>query len=150
MTKRGEPQRWLESVALKWESDKCLSYPFSIGGEGYGEARINKKRTLAHRFVCGAAHGSAPAGRQAAHSCGNRWCVNKRHLSWKTPKGNCEDRDRHGTTARGERMGSAKLNEEQVIAIRASNGSYRSIAAQYGVSFGLVGNIKRRSRWGWL
>lgn len=50
-------------------------------------------------------------------------------------------------TARGERIGSAKLTEDQVRAIRKAVGSVRAIGREFGVSAETVSNIKRREAW---
>jgi hypothetical protein len=53
-------------------------------------------------------------------------------------------RDDHAT---GERVFTAKLTAAQVLTIRASTGSERAIAAQYGVSHTVIGAIRRRTSW---
>ena len=141
---------WMLNVALRHESDQCLLYPFCTTDDGYGRLRIGHVRVQAHHFVCEATYGPQPLGKQAAHGCGVRRCVNKRHLRWATPLENCADREAHGTTARGERMGPAKLTTDQVLAIRTDAQSHRKIAAKYGVSHTAVGSIKRRVWWSWL
>lgn len=48
---------------------------------------------------------------------------------------------------RGGKNGRAKLDEAKVREIISAAGSYRFIASTYGVSFNLVGRIKRREVW---
>lgn len=143
----GTIANWIETVASTFESDECLLFPFAIGNHGYGMADGD----LAHRVVCTRAHGTAPEeGMHAAHSCGNRICVNKRHLRWDTPQGNEADKLIHGTRTRGERHGQSKLSEADVLAIRAATGSQRDISVQFGIAQQTVSDIKIGRRWSWL
>jgi 5-methylcytosine-specific restriction endonuclease McrA len=48
---------------------------------------------------------------------------------------------------KGEERSQAKLTEADVLAIRASSGTYRSIGERYDVGFGTIGRIKRREDW---
>jgi len=57
------------------------------------------------------------------------------------------DRVEHGTSNRGERCGSAKLTEVDVLAIREDRSGQKEIAKKYGISPASVGMIKRRQRW---
>lgn len=56
------------------------------------------------------------------HICGNEACVNPHHLIPGTPQENSDDMVRHGRAARGERHGGARLTDEQVQWIRATEG----------------------------
>ena len=142
---------WLKTIALVWESDDCLFYPFAVGSHGYGQAIINGKRVLAHRYVCSVVHGRPPSPNlDAAHSCGNKLCMNKRHLRWATRAENEADKLSHGKQARGEIHGQAKLTKDQVLAIRSAPGSQRKIAAKYKITQQTVSDIKLGRRWGWL
>lgn len=147
----GATGRWLTSVALKWANDDCLLYPFGLGGHGYGQATVDGQKVLAHRFVCAAFNGTPPSAKHdAAHSCGNKRCVNGRHLRWATRTENEADKLGHGRRLRGESHSLAKLTEGQVLAIRSTQGVQRQIAAKYGVTQQTVSDIKRGRRWGWL
>ncbi len=50
----------------------------------------------------------------------------------------------------GERNGSAKLSEAQVLAIRSDGRLQREIAADYGIAQSAVSMIKSGAKWGWL
>lgn len=142
----GTVLRWIEAVALSWESDECLSFPFALGNHGYGLADGD----LAHRIVCERVNGPAPIGMQAAHSCGHRTCVNKRHLRWATRQSNEADKLLHGTRARGEEHVKAKLTKADVLAIRGADGSQRAVAAQFNIAQQTVSDIRSGRRWSWL
>lgn len=149
----GEPERFLRETVFHYEGDECLIWPFSRDSNGRGQIRYNGRLRIVSRIVCTEAHGPAP-NLDAAHSCGNGHlgCVTKRHLSWKTPKGNKADELIHGTRIRGERHTSAKLTENDVLAIRALQGRLlqREIAAQFGVTAQTVSSIHKKRKWGWL
>lgn len=149
----GEPLRWLRDVALKWESDECLLYPFAVGSHGYGALFDESgEQVLAHRYICLAAHGKPTVPKmEAAHSCRRtKLCCNKRHLRWDTRAGNLADMVAHGTIPRGEKHGAAKLTEADVLSIRDASGLQSIIAAEYGITQQTVSDIKTKRRWSWL
>lgn len=144
----GEPQRWLREVALQFQQDECLPYPFARAN-GYGQVWISGQKWSAHRYVCVATHGDPPSeGMAAAHECGNSTCVNPRHLSWKTYSENSADQVRHGTRLLGERTPRAKLTEAKVRQIREEQGTHESIAATYGVSRRAITFVLSGKTWG--
>jgi hypothetical protein len=101
------------------------------------------------RFVCGLVHGAPPSeDYQAAHSCGNGhlYCVNWKHISWKTPKQNREDQYVHGTN-------SNKLTANDVLEIGRlikSNMPMAQIRHRFNISSGQLRRIRSRENWGWL
>ncbi|MER8602822.1 hypothetical protein NKH48_03370 [Mesorhizobium sp. M1233] len=154
-TPSGEPERYYQEVVLGYEGDECLTWPFATKDSGYAQIWVGKKCHGVHRRVCEHVHGPAPTRKHdAAHSCGNGHlaCVTKRHLSWKTRKGNMADTLIHGTHSRGTRSSRARLNEAQVREIRALRGnkSEPEIAKQFGVTRHAISNIVLRRTWAWL
>lgn len=152
---RGVLRRWVEDVALQFESDDCLTWPFKTAVRGYGKLYVDGREMLASRYICERFNGPPPsAEHEAAHSCGkgHEGCVNKRHLSWKTPVENAADKIGHGTATRGERSILAKLTTPQVQEIRGLIGrvSQREIAARFGIDQSTVSDINRGKSWGWL
>lgn len=152
-TSRGEPIRFIRDIALQTKGFECLAWPFYTTKDGYGRAFLDGRATLVHRYICGQVNGSPPEPEyEAAHSCGNRICVNPHHLSWKTHAGNMADRFLHGTHNRGSRNGISKLTESQAREILALKGtaSHREIGLLFGVSRSAVWNIHSGRLWGWL
>ena len=137
------------SRASRHEDDTCLIWPYSRTTSGDGQYKINRKPVGAHRAVCLIAHGDPPSCRhQAAHSCGNRLCVNPRHLRWATPSENHADKRRHGTSPSGDRQASARLTNEQAALVFADERPQAVIAREFGVHRGVIYRIKRGLSYG--
>jgi len=97
----------------------------------------------AHRHVCSQAHGPALSGQQAAHSCGNKLCVNPAHLYWADPAENMADAKRHGTLKGGGRY-RQRIFKDDIEAICASSESLVTLAAKYGSDPSYIGRLKRQ------
>ena len=86
---------WIRDVALKYNGDECLIWPFGRDPSGYGSFGRQGRKKYAHRYVCELVNGPAPNPKDhAAHSCDNGpgGCVTRRHLAWKTNAENQVDR----------------------------------------------------------
>ncbi len=95
--------------------------------------------------------GDAPSpAHQVRHLNGNKLNNAATNLKWGTAKENAEDRDRHGTTVKGELSHKAKLTREDVIAIRESaegGESFASIGRRYGLVYQNISMIVSRKTW---
>lgn len=154
-TERGSLLRWINDVAVPYEGNECLPWPFNNSTNGRGAVRVNGRMCSAPRVICEIANGPPPSPfHQAAHSCGNGHlgCLNPKHLRWATPLENQQDRLTHGTHNRGSRNCEAKLTEEQVQQIRALAGnlSQRKIARKFGVAKSTVARIHHGTQWAFL
>lgn len=145
--------KFIRDVAVAFQCDDCLPWPYARNNMGYGKLRIGKRDVLAHRLVCQIAHGSAPTFRHVvAHSCGkgHEGCVNPRHLRWATQKENRADQVAHGTAPRGDKQGAHKLSWQIVRAIRqrvAAGESQRHVAADYGIAQSNVSLVASGRTW---
>jgi hypothetical protein len=76
----------------------------------------NKKvhRFYIHKLVAETFLGERPEGAQIRHLNGNKTDNRVSNLAWGSAKDNAKDRDRHNTTARGERNGFSKRKESQI------------------------------------
>lgn len=152
-TARGEAAAFFEE-AIAIETDECILWPFSKKTNGYADIKRNGRMNYVHRLMCLEAHGLPPTdGLEAAHSCGVRHCINKKHLRWATHKENHADRIMHGTSNRGAANGNAKLTAEGVLAIRArfcAGESRKSIAKDFGIQPATVTEITGNRVWGWV
>src|SRR3990167_9672321 len=143
---KGAAQNYFRDVVLKHESDDCLRWPFCYSSTGYGKVQHAGRMHRVSRLVCQMVNGQPPTPKhQAAHNCGNRACVNKRHLRWATRAENMADTLIHGTHLRGENHTMAKLTNAQADEIRAMEGTMlqREIATRFGVSRVCVHQILR-------
>jgi hypothetical protein len=107
--------------------------------------------TYVHRLVLEAFVGTRPTGMHGCHNDGNPDNNHLSNLRWDTPKGNQADRVKHGTDTRGERNAHSKLTEQDVREIRGrhqrGDASYRKLAAEYGVTFGLISHVVNGRAW---
>ena len=136
--------------ALNSYTEQCILWPFALQPTGYARIGLQGKSHYAHRVVCIEAHGPPPSSEhEAAHSCGNRACMNPKHLSWKTSKDNHADRKRHGTNNEGEKHGCAKLDWNKVAEIRSQKGlkSHAKLADEFGVSASQICQIQKGKKW---
>lgn len=126
----------------------------NIGHHGYLLTCLNSHGRSAtkrvHMLVCAAFHGSRPDGMEACHSDGNKINNRSDNLRWDTPLGNAADKIAHGTDARGAKNGNAKLLPDQVLAIRDSAMSVKSLSDAYGVTPDNIRLIRARKIWAWL
>jgi hypothetical protein len=142
--------------------DECWEWKAKCNPNGYGQFRV-KEHTTAHRVSWELTNGPIPEGLYVCHRCDNPPCVNPAHLFLGTAQDNARDmvkkgRDRASvcpeSIVRGEKVGSAKLTNEQVIRIRsdyAGGGiSCRELAAKYGVNRGTIRAVLTRKQWAHL
>ena len=102
-----------------------------------------------HRAVMLAFKGDCPAGKEVAHIDGNQqnnWLEN---LIYATSRENNSHKVGHGTQPVGSKMWNAKLNEQDVISIRAKSPqiSYAKLAAEYGVHLMTIAQVITRKTW---
>ncbi len=126
-------KRWLKSWPVN-------GYPMVALGS-------TRRKRLVHLLVLQTFVGPCPEGQEARHLDGNRRNPARANLCYGTKQENAADRDVHGTTARGEQVGGAKLTAEQVLAIRDDTRTLKQIAATYGVHFSLISLIRKRKVW---
>lgn len=106
---------------------------------------------LVHRLVLEAFAGPCPDGQEALHGQDGRAQASLSNLRWGTHVQNQgSDRQRDGTTGRGERCGVAKLTWDQVCRIRervASGEKQVAVARDYDIDPSNVSYIVNRKSW---
>jgi hypothetical protein len=102
------------------------------------------------RLLCELTYGPPPSPEyDAAHHCDNRRCLNKKHLHWASKQENIAERDQRGRTyqPKGKLHPAAKLTEQQVLEIRASDMPLGEIATAFGISKSHACGIRKRTKW---
>lgn len=138
--------------AIAFKGESCLIWPFFRNPYGYGTFGHEGRLHYAHRYICELVHGPAPTPEhQAAHDCGNGdgGCIHPRHVFWKTPLENSQDKIAHGTTYSKKGRPRQKLTQEQVDEIRqvTSVAEQFEIARRFGVSDSTVRKIIYGKSW---
>jgi hypothetical protein len=149
-------------LALKRKTERCIIWPFSLRGSGYGQVPIgNGKADSAHVVAWKVAHPGEeiPVGFEIMHSkeCGSeRRCFNPNHLKPGTRKSNMRTAmelghiNGPGDKTAGEKNGRAKLTTEQIAEIRrryAAGESQRKLGGEYGVVHATIHYIVAGKHW---
>lgn len=149
---RDVAQRFFEKAKCG-DPDACWIWQAVRHGRGkYGAFWHRGQMRRAHRVSWELANGRlAPDGMHVMHSCDTPLCVNPAHLSVGTPRENILDCIRKGRrNQRGERIGSAKLNQEQAAQMRqerAAGATLKHLAERYGVHISTVQRVAVGKTW---
>ena len=131
------------------ESTGCWLWLGSLALKGYGQISIGGVTRLAHRYSY--EHSRGPTdGLCVLHHCDNRACVNPAHLFLGSCLDNTQDCVSKDRQAKGPRIGSAKVTEADVVAMRenwAIGRSMSSLSREYGISLSTVSDIVHRRGW---
>lgn len=65
--------------------DECWPWLAAVVSSGYGNVRQGNRTRLAHVVAYELTVGPIPEGFQVHHDCGNKLCVNTRHMTPCTP-----------------------------------------------------------------
>lgn len=162
---RGKRGDFWSKVDQSGGADACWPWIGSLGTEGYGQVRINKRLVRTHRVAYELTNGPLDANLSVCHRCDNPPCCNPSHLfsgtqadnmadcsaKGRVPSGANSSLSRNKKRAKGEDNGLSKLTEHQVREIRllcaTSGKSKRSIARRFGVTDVLIGQIVRGKIW---
>ena len=124
-----------------WNTTKIKKYP---------QWWFDNKQVYVHRWSYEYFNGPIPQGYDVCHHCDNPCCVNPKHLFVGTRQDNINDMVSKNRQCRGSQKPTAKLNENDVIAIRnypSYYGSNRKLAKKYQVSVGTIEQIKSNKTW---
>lgn len=130
--------------------DECWPWKRSRNTQGYGQTGSFKNTIVASRVAFYFTHGHWPEF--GCHTCDNPVCCNPKHILNGTPKFNVQDminKGRHNPP-RGERCGTSKLKEKEILEIRTlheEGETNASIARMFGVSGSSISYIVNRKKW---
>lgn len=128
-------------------TNECWMWTGPVCKDGYGKFTIRRRTIRAHRYAFEVTYGTVPTGSLVLHLCDVPGCVNPSHLYIGSPADNMADKVARGRCPRGASHGMAKLNEAQVLTIRAAVGAGHEIAKLFGVDRVTVNNIRSRRTW---
>lgn len=133
--------------ALELDTQECILWPYAVRkSSGYGALGFKfEGRTVnidAHRHVCILAHGPAPKDHEVGHRCGQKLCINPKHLRWVSHLRNMKDAIEQGNMRGGGRY-RQRIFARDLADIRASEASHVVVAAQYGLEPAYVGRLRR-------
>lgn len=127
-----------------------------IGSHGYKCCNLTRegvsKTHCVHALVAAAFIGPRPRGLEVRHKNGRKINCRASNLHYGTVAQNQADSKRHGTNARGERNGAAKLTARNVRRIRRLAGSrtQADLAEEYNVSDSAISLVVSRKNLAWL
>lgn len=100
------------------KTETCWLWTACVDRAGYGAFSRQNKRHYAHHQAW-KLWKTPDLPVVIRHTCRNRHCVNPDHLEGGTQKeNNGIDKERDGTTNKGERHGNSKLTDESVVEMR--------------------------------
>lgn len=134
---------------VRGDNNACWNWIGAINPRrGYGRFNIGGYKTgQAHRFSYQLANGPAPEDKQVCHTCDNRRCVNPKHLFLGTAKENTADMIAKNRMDRGTSRYNAKLNDDDVRAIRKSSLTQIELSRTFQIAGSTISEIKNRKRW---
>ena len=140
--------RLAENGCWEWISTTKNGYGVFESGSITMVALKSKKRG-GHQVSYEAYKGVIPKGLVVRHTCDNPLCINPDHLILGTQAQNVADREERGRrkNINGEQIGTAKLTENDVLAIRASDLSDAELASAYNVHKTTIWLIKSGKSW---
>lgn len=160
MAKATDPKVTLALKIDKGGPDDCWEWAGYRDKAGYGRMQLAALPGIskAHRAAWVLEHGPIAPGACVLHRCDNPPCCNPKHLWLGTKADNNVDCARKGRNryspnlpfqrkSRGEKHGSAKLNEAAVKEIRASHEKSRDLAKRFGVSQSTITRARSGRRW---
>jgi hypothetical protein len=127
----------------------CWLWTGALHKHGYGMIGLRGKTRGAHVWSYELFVGHIPEGLHVLHSCDTRACCNPMHLRVGTNTENVADRVARGrsNSTKGALNGLAKLTEADVIYIRNSTSTIKSLADKYGIDRTNVESILKGKTW---
>ncbi len=152
---RGPRRLLAASFYSKVEKSKkakdCWKWLAAKSKFGYGKIRRpGGEDDTAHRVSWELHNGPIPEGQCVLHKCDNPSCTNPKHLFLGDTQDNKDDCVAKGRHSRGEKVNTAKLTEQEVLAIReacAKGANKEKLATKYRVGRSTIFRIASRKIW---
>jgi len=142
------------SLAKSRNKPRIMNQLTSPDGHKYVFLHKNKKQTkmFVHRAVLMAWVRMPRPDEEGRHLNDKPWENTLENLAWGTRQENTDDKRRNGGIPIGERSGTHKLTEQQVLEIKELYGKQplRVIAAKYGVSHTAIRRAALGIKWAYL
>jgi len=121
----------------------CKLWKRGTDKDGYGYYAIDGITYGAHRLLYKLSFPGEYSGMVVMHICDNPKCCNIEHLRIGTPSQNTYDMIKKSRNVRGERVGTSRLSEAQVLDIRSTYHfkSATELAQEYGVCKQTICNV---------
>jgi hypothetical protein len=132
--------------------DDCWLWKGTKPAFGHGQISFGGGPIYAHRFAWEEVNGPIPHGMCALHKCDVPHCVNPSHLFLGTREDNLADMRQKKRGSKpphkfGMSHNQAKLNDDIVRAIRASNDDQLTLSRRFGIARRTVNSIVNRKTW---
>jgi hypothetical protein len=150
------------SIEMSWIKDRCIEvgecweWQRGKSSAGYPMIRRLGKTYLVRRIVMDNAGKPAAPRQPVACRCDNPRCLNPEHLFLSSTSAICKRAGARGVwstlgraakISASKRRTTAKLTDEAVAAIRASDETQVVLSKRYGINASLVGRVKRGDAW---
>lgn len=127
------------SLSSDWRGYGKRELKQQDNSHGYPSVRIvvngRRKRVTVHRLVAQRFLPPRPSPKhQIRHVNGNRQDNRASNLKWGTAADNAKDRELHGNTARGSRINTSRLTENDVLRIRRNAMTVTQVMKAFDVS----------------
>lgn len=118
----------------------CINWTGQAFKTGYGKLTVDGRTRLAHRTAFELERGPIPEGLNVLHRCDNPRCINVEHHFLGTLADNSHDRNLKDRQA-------SVLSREQVLAILVDPRPHGPVAADYGVGYRTIMDIRHGRVW---
>lgn len=138
----------IEKHTIRIPETGCWIWMASLNTGGYGKTGLGRGSYLAaHRVSYENKFGPIPKDKFALHTCDIKCCVNPDHIFLGTQKENMADKVKKNRQARGEKHGTHKLTDVQVMRIKSSNEKPIDLAKEFNCSIITIRQIRNGLYW---
>lgn len=121
-------------------SGECWEWTAHTNNDGYGMFWFEGRNIGAHRMSWMLEHGETPDD-WVLHKCGNRKCVNPKHLYRGSPLDNARDCTRDGNQCGGRQKKITLEGAYEIRRLRAQGVKQQDLADMFDVRQGHIANI---------